>query len=199
MSYFLQSTTRSVRTRIHRMRAAQHHTAVQKLAGGKFIVRPSRPLPFTEEYLRAHFQEIHKAWKEGKLEVRTQVGRKLVDLDTMQAAALVTTPPLPTPPLDTAANDRGPVGEKMRPYIDGRAQTEEAPVPSLLATPVAEVDEGDDEEKEDDEEETDEDSEGDEESDEPDEAAPETAPTEPPPVALEDPAERRRRERDGEK
>lgn len=197
MSYYLHSVTRSVHTRVHRMRAAQHHTAVQKLAGGKFVIKPRRPFPFSEEYLKTHFQEVRQAWKEGRIEVRTRIGGKLVDLDTMQLGEPAPSTPLPNTSLDTAARDK-PAGEKMRPYLDGKAQTEEAPVPSLLATPEPE----DDEEKDEDAEDEDKDD-GDESPDSGEEpgdapAALGTAPTTSP-AALEDPVDRRRRERSKDK
>lgn len=199
MSYFLHSVTRSVHTRVHRMRAAQHHTAVQKLAGGKFVIKPRRPFPFSEEYLKTHFQEVRNAWKEGRIEVRTKIGGKLVDLDTMQFGESVPSAPLPSTPLDTAAKDK-PAGEKMRPYLDGKAQTEEAPVPSLLAIPEPEDDE-EEKEAEDEEDKDDGDEDPDLEDEEPeggDLTGLETAPTTPP-AALEDPVDRRRRERSKDK
>ena len=149
--YLLVSMTKSKHTRIHRMKAAQHHTAVQKLAGGKFLVKPSRTLQITEANLLLHLEEFKKAVADGRLQVLSVVGRRVVDLTNLQPAPLSPTLPLPNPPLDTAATDK-PAGQKMRPYLTGKAMDEAAEIPSTIAALVKEEEEDAEVEKDDDEE-----------------------------------------------
>jgi len=145
--YLLVSMTKSRHTRLQRMKAAQHHSAVQKMAGGKFLVKPSRTLQITEANLLLHLAEFKQAVADGRLQVLTVVGRRVVDLTNLQPAPLTPTLPLPNPPLDTAATDT-PSGEKMRPYLTGKALDEASVIPSVIAALAKEeADEKDDDEE----------------------------------------------------
>jgi hypothetical protein len=107
---------------------------VQRLAGGDIVVRRARPATITESQLKAHLPELKRAYSEGRIDVRTVTG-DLIDLETMKVASRQPSPPQPKPPLDSAADDKQGVGEKMPPYKGAKAVDEPAESPKVMSIP----------------------------------------------------------------
>lgn len=134
--YLLESAVRSVHNRTKRASVAGRQPFVQRLAGGRIIVRRARPARISEAVLLAHFAEIKTAVARHQIFVTTTDG-KLVDLDTLQPGALVeaASSPPPNPPLDSAKNDKNEgVGYNVPGAPEGT--TLDADEPAILREPL---------------------------------------------------------------
>jgi hypothetical protein len=162
--FFIHSGVRKRHTRLKRMLAPTHAALVQHIGG--FIVRRNRPVRISADRVLPILDELQKAEREGRLELRTGDGR-LVDLErlagslakgqvpidtdddfeTKETATVNVdevaepprvSPPLPQPPLDSAANDK-PAGQHMPPYYEGTGVMADAETPVVLGEqdPVA--------------------------------------------------------------
>ena len=143
MNYFIHNTSRAVTTRIARAKAPTHRGMRQMLADYRLV--RARPVKVTEEFVRAHLDEIKAREKLGIVELRTVDGRK-IDLNTLApVAALVPAAPLPEPVLDSLVNDK-PSGMAMPMYPHGAVQSTAA-VPAPAEVPVTSPAPVDDEEE----------------------------------------------------
>jgi hypothetical protein len=104
--YVLQSTVRGRHNRTKRAGVPGRQPFVQRIAGGRILVRRARPARIMEAVLLAHLEEIKAAVARHQIVVTTNDG-KPVDLETFQAGApAAVASPRPNPPLDSAKNDR---------------------------------------------------------------------------------------------
>jgi hypothetical protein len=106
VQYLLRNVTRSRTNRTARVAVPGRIPFVQRLAGGRIIVRRARPARISEAVLKENLAEIAKLVDLHTIEVTTLDG-KVVSLETFgvvkQAAPAS---PLPNPPLDSAKNDQ---------------------------------------------------------------------------------------------
>lgn len=119
----VKSQVRAQGDRTQRARHPTRHRFKQYLFAdpSKRLVR-KRPLRVSAELVRANLDELIAKEKVGILSVHAPNGQR-IDLVALKAgrvvmAALPATPPLPNPPLDSAANDT-PAGENMQQYLGG--------------------------------------------------------------------------------
>lgn len=137
----VHSGIRKRHTKDKRRGATGRQAFVQRLAGGVIVVRRARTATITESKLMKHIDEFKRAFAEGKVEVRTITGL-LVDLDTLNVVeAPPVTPPQPDFPLDSAANDTKNVGEKLPPFLGGKAPDEVVEPPAPVELPGSDPEE----------------------------------------------------------
>jgi hypothetical protein len=129
--YVLQSTVRGRHNRTKRASVPGRQPFVQRIAGGRILVRRARPARITEAVLLAHLDEIKLAVARHQLVVTTNDG-KPVDLETLTAGApAAAASPRPNPPLDSAKNDPNEnVGYNVPGAPEGT--TLDADVPEIL-------------------------------------------------------------------
>jgi hypothetical protein len=84
-----------------------------------------------------HLPEILKAWKEGKIEVRTPTGQ-VVNLDTFTVSPAAVEKPQPNVLPDSVARDKQ-IGLHVRSSPEMPAQTEKVETPALVAQAQAEA------------------------------------------------------------
>lgn len=121
--YTIHSVVRGRGNRALRASMPVHHRFAQYIGKDQKRLIRSRPLVITEEMLMRDLQELKEKAKMGILEVKTGDGRVL-DLETMQPTGPVAvSPPLPNPPLDSAANDK-PAGQNMPMFPGGLTQAD---------------------------------------------------------------------------
>lgn len=130
-TYAIHSTVRSRHNRTQRAGQPVHHRFKQHIGSGQRRLIRGRPLHLTEEEFTKHLDEIKAKAAAGILEVRTMDGRKL-DLSTMRPVGPAAAPPLPKPPLDSAADDR-PWGQEVPPLPGDEPLHEMTGEPSLLS------------------------------------------------------------------
>jgi len=119
----VRSQVRAVGNRTQRARNPTRHRFKQYLFAdpSKRLVR-KRPLRVSAELVRANLDELIEKERVGILSVHAPNGAR-IDLAALKAgrvvmSAVAPTPPMPNPPLDSAANDT-PAGEAMPQYLDG--------------------------------------------------------------------------------
>lgn len=123
--FLLCNATRSRTNRTLRAQQPKHHGLKQYLAGGKYRVIRGRPIVLTEEEVGRYYEEICLKVQAGIFELRTQDGR-VVDVTTGRPVHQQNaTVPLPNPPLDSIANDKQNVGERMPQFIGGSTEMDE--------------------------------------------------------------------------
>lgn len=106
VQYLLTNVTRGRNNRTARVAVPGRIPFVQRIAGGRIIVRRARPARITEAVLKANLPEIAKLVALQTIVVKTLDG-KVVDLETLGVAKTVAPPsPPPNPPLDSAKNDK---------------------------------------------------------------------------------------------
>jgi hypothetical protein len=103
--YLLQSAVRGRSNRTQRAAIPGRQPFVQRLAGGRVIVRRARPARISEAVLIAHLAEIKAAVAKHQIVVTTVDGRP-VDLGSFEVGTLAANSPPPNPPLDSAKNDK---------------------------------------------------------------------------------------------
>lgn len=121
--FHLVNMTRSPHTRTRRASAPQHNRFVQRLVGGKFIIRRSRPTVISEKTLMEHLAIVKAVEAQGVLEVRTPAGQK-VNLATFEVAPLSVAPPKPNFPLDSVVRDKPGPAQGLPLFEDGRLPEE---------------------------------------------------------------------------
>ncbi len=138
----IHSLVRSVETRHHRMLSPERHRFSMLLGAGLLRVIRKRPTTVTRGMIERLLPELMEKEKRGMLMVTTLQGQR-VDLSTMQAVAgPPATPPMPEPPLDSAANDEtfeAGVGEAMPQTLGGLPQTADVGLPAVVAERAEEV------------------------------------------------------------
>jgi hypothetical protein len=126
----------SVRSRSNRtLRAKQPMRAPlrQQLAGGKYRVLRGRPITLTEREVMEILPELVAKVDAGALEICMLDGRPI---DVRTGEPLVgprVSPPLPNPPMDSIANDKQNVGQRMPQFAGGDTETGDSDVPALVA------------------------------------------------------------------
>jgi hypothetical protein len=105
------------------------------IGGGDIVVRRGRATIVSEEVIKKHIVELKQGVADGRIIVTT-LGGQPVDLATMTAAPVPTTPPKPNVRLDSAANDKTflhGVGNAIPQYQDGLGMTQTAESPAVSA------------------------------------------------------------------
>ena len=128
VQYLLTNVTRGRTNRTARVAVPGRIPFVQRLAGGRIIVRRARPARISEAVLKENLAEIAKHVALHTIVVTTLDG-KVVDLKTFgvvkQAAPAS---PLPNPPLDSAKNDKNEgVGYNVPGTPEGTTMDSEEP------------------------------------------------------------------------
>jgi len=140
--YRIHSMVREIATRTQRMKAPVHHRLVQRFAGGRIIVRRTRPVTVMRDVLVTFLPELKKATEDGRIVVKTMTGGS-VDLDSLTVSAPVRKDsPLPKVVLDSAANDKTykyGVGEK-RPLFEGSGVPGDKPPALNVKLPLSSSD-----------------------------------------------------------
>jgi hypothetical protein len=122
--YLIKSVVRGRHNRIERKKQPGRQRFVQRLAGGRFVVRRARPVRVTEAVLKLHLEDIKAAVASHAVVVTTLTGQ-LVDLDTFDVEPAKAEKPMPNPPLDSAKNDKNEgIGYKVPATPEG---TDELP------------------------------------------------------------------------
>ena len=140
--FLICNSTRGRANRTLRAQQAKHHPLRQHLGGGKYRIIRGRPITLTESEVMTHIKEIREKVLSGALEIRTQDGR-LVDVETGEPMTdLQKSMPLPNPPMDSIANDKQNVGQRMPQFAGGDTEGDTSDVPALVAgAPVTETEE----------------------------------------------------------
>jgi hypothetical protein len=111
--YLIKSVVRGRYNRTERKQQPGRQRFVQRLAGGRFVVRRARPVRITEAALKHHLDTIKEAVAAHSVVVTTLTGQH-VDLNTFEVGPAKAAKPKPNPPLDSAKNDKNKgVGYKV--------------------------------------------------------------------------------------
>jgi hypothetical protein len=103
-TYLVHNTSRARHNRALRMTAPEHGGHKQYI-GGEHRLVIGRPIPFTEEKLHLHLEELKEKARVGLVEVKGPDGRR-VNLDTLEPlGTLPATPRLYNKRPDSIAND----------------------------------------------------------------------------------------------
>jgi hypothetical protein len=104
--YLIHNTTRDVTTRFMRRAAPEPPRMTLMLGGGSVRVIRNRPQVVTEGVVRRMLPELLPLELAGRLKLTNLAGLR-VDLTTFKVVeAPAVSPPLPHPPVDSAANDK---------------------------------------------------------------------------------------------
>jgi hypothetical protein len=139
--YFVHNAARSRHNRSLRAAAASHQGLKQYIGGGQHRLIRGRPVALTEEKLKEYLDELKEKFAAGLIHVTTTDGHH-VDLETLEVVKGIPSPPMPSFPTDSAANDK-PWGEKIPPYVGDDqnslpAVLPEGKLPEVLETKAAE-------------------------------------------------------------
>lgn len=136
--FLLKSVVRGRNNRTARSAVPGRMPFVQRIAGGRIIVRRARPARITEAVLIANLKEITALVSRHQIEVVSPDGR-VIDLETLEMAKASRHSPPPNPPLDSAKNDKNEnVGYNVPGSPEGTTLDAELPEllqPSSLTTP----------------------------------------------------------------
>lgn len=131
----IHSLVRKPETRVQRATSPDRHRARMMLGGGVARLVRARATVVSKELLMRLMPELKEKEARGMLKVTLMSGQR-INLDTLQPLTEpYASPPLPTPPLDSAANDKTfefGVGEKRMNVPGGKPLTEELPVPTVV-------------------------------------------------------------------
>lgn len=145
----VHSLVRDVSTRLHRAKSPTRHRFSMLLGGGLIRVTRKRPATVTKELLLKMMPELLEKEGRGVLLVTNMINQRL-DLNTLSVVQVTApTPPLPSPPLDTASTDnKYPVGELKPTFVGGLPETAEVESPEVVQRDLPEgKDEEEDEEE----------------------------------------------------
>jgi hypothetical protein len=138
--FYVHNTSRGRGNRTRRAQLPSHRGLKQYLGGELRLIRGA-PLALTQEQMSKYEAELKEKILAGLIEVRTPDGR-LINFETLETLAPPeVSKPLPKPPLDSIANDKQNVGQKMPQFAGGEAHVEDDPnkMPDLVAkAPVQE-------------------------------------------------------------
>lgn len=138
--FLLKNATRGRTNRTLRAQQPVHHRLKQYVAGGKYRVIRGRPVVLRRSEVETHFKELKEKIASGVFELCTLDNRP-VDIETLKATKEIgPSAPLPNPPLDSIANDKQNVGERVPMFPGGDVEGTEGVMPELVAK--AEVEEG---------------------------------------------------------
>ena len=139
--YQVHNTTRSLASRMTRVQAARRDRMNLLLGGGLLRIPRGRYQVVTESTIKRLIPDLLEKERNGSVVVTTMTGLR-IDLNTGRATTATTaSPPLPHPPLDSAATDESfehGVGESMATVPGGRAPTEAIKVPEVLQSEIPE-------------------------------------------------------------
>ena len=125
----IHNTTRDPQTRLLRAQSPTTSKMTLLLGGGSIRVMRKRPVVVYEPVLQRLLPELQRLEKAGVVKVTTVKGER-VDISTLKPLEkLPATPPLPHPPLDSAARDKQNVGQKVTKWADPKAIPRGAGVP----------------------------------------------------------------------
>lgn len=128
MDFLIHNGSRARHNRTLRAQMAEHGGHKQYVLGNEQRLVRGRPVPVTEEKLKAHLAELLDKEARGLIYV-TDLQQNVFDLKTMKVVAEVApASPAPNPPLDSAAKDT-PAGVPM-------GQFREPPPPAEFTMPV---------------------------------------------------------------
>lgn len=129
----IHSLVRDVTTRVHRAKSPIRHRANMLLGGGLIRVLYKRPATVTKATLNRLLAELIDKEKRGMLMVTDMTNRRISLSDFSVVKDLPPTPPLPSPPLDTAVTDnKYPMGEPKPMFVDGLPETAEVEAPIIV-------------------------------------------------------------------
>ncbi len=117
--FAVHNTVRSRFNRTLRAAAPQHHRLKQHVLPQQHRLVRGRPVIITKGQLIEHVDELRKKAEQGVLEVRTVLGNRIVDLETLKPREMDVTPPAPNFPLDSVQKDVTNLGGVFIPPFDG--------------------------------------------------------------------------------
>lgn len=137
----IHNLVRRVETRTHRQQAASRHRMNLLLGGGIIRVVRGRFATVGESVIHRLLPELVEKEAAGMLMVTDNNGRR-IDLRTGDVAEnLPPVPPLPAPPLDSAANDKTfehGVGQHIPQHSGGSAMTQSVDQPAAIRPEIPE-------------------------------------------------------------
>lgn len=118
MDFLIHNGSRARHNRNLRAQMAEHGGHKQYVLGNEFRLLRGRPVPVSEDKIKAHMTELLEKEARGLIYV-TDLQMNMVDIRTLKVVAEVApASPAPKPPLDSAANDAAsgvPMGQFNEP------------------------------------------------------------------------------------